>query len=149
MNRYSWVTLCLLVACATPPTKPAATPNMKADLDAALVVFKRNIDAIQRKDRAAYLANYRHDERLVRAGPEGVKVGFKSFAASTATTAAAWPTRLDAFDLKVFPISPGVVYGSYRYRVTINGETTEGWSERLFVRDEDGWRIAVTTAFPK
>jgi imidazolonepropionase-like amidohydrolase len=45
------------------------------------------------------------------------------------------------------PVAPGVVYGTYHYRVTQQGVTSEGVSERVFVRTPEGWKIAVSTAF--
>jgi imidazolonepropionase-like amidohydrolase len=46
------------------------------------------------------------------------------------------------------PISPGVAYGTYRYRVVDSSGSVRGISERLFVRTPEGWKVAVTTAFP-
>ncbi|HEY0783604.1 MAG TPA: hypothetical protein VGE98_14185, partial [Thermoanaerobaculia bacterium] len=46
------------------------------------------------------------------------------------------------------PIQPGIVYGSYRYRVRYGAREVSGLSERLFVSTPQGWRIAVTSAFP-
>ena len=45
------------------------------------------------------------------------------------------------------PVAPGVVYGTYHYRVTQRGVTSEGISERVFIRTPQGWKIAVSTAF--
>ena len=134
------------IACATVPAVPPVNPT--AELAEAKALFERNIKAIQDKDRDAYLASYRSDAGLVRAGPDGVKLGFEELATTTPTVAEAWPTSLEAFDLTVHYLAPGIVYGSYRYRVTIAGETTEGWSERVFIKGADGWRITVTTAYP-
>ena len=58
-----------------------------------------------------------------------------------------WPDHFQATDLRVHSLRPGVVYGQYRYRVRYGEEEQEGISERLFLQTEDGWRIAVTTAF--
>lgn len=150
MNRFV-LPLVFLAACASTPAPapaPAAPPpTAEADLAAAKGLFERNIRAIQDKDRDAYLACYRADERLIRAGADGAKLGFEELAAQTSSVAADWPSSLEAKDLVVHPIAPGVVYGTYRYKVTIKGVTTEGLSERVFVRDPEGWRIAVSTAF--
>jgi hypothetical protein len=44
-------------------------------------------------------------------------------------------------------VSPGVVYGAYRYRV-VQGGSTRGVSERVLVKQPDGtWKVAVSTAF--
>ncbi len=58
----------LMAACAGSSPKPSVVPAHQAnDLTAARALFKRNIDAIQQKDRAAYLATYRSDDGLVGA----------------------------------------------------------------------------------
>lgn len=142
--RHALVVTALLFGCAT---APAPAPVVPTDLTAVRALFERNIQAIRDKDRDAYLACYRADDRLVRAGKEGVKLGFEPLAAQTSSVASTWPTALEATDMVVHPIAPGVAYGAYRYRVTIAGVTTEGLSERVFVRGDEGWRIAVTTAF--
>jgi hypothetical protein len=54
----------------------------------------------------------------------------------------------EASDLQLVPVRPGVVYGTYRYRVRYGAEEQRGISERFFVKTKDGWRIAVTSAFP-
>ena len=59
-----------------------------------------------------------------------------------------WPDTLVARDLRLVPIAPGVVYGTYHYRQFVhNGPVIEGISERVFVKTPKGWRIAVSTAF--
>ena len=50
-------------------------------------------------------------------------------------------------DLRLTPVSPGVVYGTYRYRVRYGAEEHSGLSERLFLKTPKGWRIAVTSAW--
>lgn len=130
-------------ACATASHSGSAVD----DIAAARAVFQRNIEAIQAKDRDAYLACYRQDKRLIRAGGSGVNLGFEELAAGTSSVASEWPSKLEAHDLTLHSVRPGVVYGNYRYVVTIAGKTTTGWSERVFVADPGGWRIAVTTAF--
>jgi hypothetical protein len=151
-NTIGLITLLLHVGCATtaaapPPQEiPAATPE--ADLLGARAIFDKNIQAIQQKDKEAYLSTYRNDERLVRDGAEGVLLGYGSFAADVpATGSDDWPEKLIADDAAVQWVSPGVVYGTYRYRVTIKGVTTSGVSERVFLKGKEGWKIAVTTAF--
>lgn len=45
-------------------------------------------------------------------------------------------------------MKPGVVYGTYRYRVRYGKDESSGISERFFVKTGSGeWKIAVTTAF--
>ena len=45
------------------------------------------------------------------------------------------------------PFAPGIVYGTYRYRVRYGADEHSGLSERLFVKTPKGWKIAVTSAF--
>ena len=85
---------------------------------------------------------------LVRAGGEGVKLGYEDLATGTPTTAsAAWPSRLDATDVEVHWLAPGIVYGAYRYVVVIEGKETTGLSERVFLKRDGKWEISVSTAF--
>ncbi len=85
-----------------------------------------------------------HSDRLARTGPGGLELGFDGWSARRDST---WPDTLVARDLRLVPVAPGVVYGTYHYRVTQSGVTSEGVSERVFVRTPQGWRIAVSTAF--
>jgi hypothetical protein len=109
-----------------------------------LALFRANINAIHTRNHAGYLATYVQSPRLVRSGPEGPDLGFENW---SARQRASWPDTLIATDLRVFPIAPGVVYGTYRYDVRYGDSTSAGISERVFVRTPEGWRIAVTTAF--
>lgn len=117
-----------------------------AESDTAAVrrVFEENIRAIHQRDRARYLSLYLPSPDLARNGPGGLELGYALWSARRDST---WPDTLVARDLRVVPIAPGVVYGTYQYRVTQGGATSEGISERVFVRTPDGWRIAVSTAF--
>lgn len=114
-----------------------------SDLRNARAVFEENIAAIHAKDRARYLAVYLHDEKLVRTGPNGFATGYEDFAKGAG---AEWPSTLEATDLRLTPIRPGVVYGTYRYRVRYNANEILGVSERLFVETPQGWRVALTGA---
>ena len=125
---------------AGPTASAAAT-----DLEAARRLFETNLDAIRRRDAAAYRACYLESPNLVRSGPDGPTLGIESFVTPADDT---WPEALHAYDLRLVPVRPGVVYGSYRYRVVFDGVPTEGLSERVFIDTPDGWRIAVSTAFP-
>jgi imidazolonepropionase-like amidohydrolase len=115
----------------------------QSDLAAARKLFDRNIEAIHQRDREAYLALYLHSEKLVRGGPDGFTTGFADFAKGPG---ARWPDTLEASDIHLTPIQPGVVYGTYRYRVRYGAEEHSGISERLFLNTPQGWRIGVTGA---
>jgi hypothetical protein len=115
-----------------------------SDTTEARRVFEENIRAIHRRDRERYLSLYLVSPDFARNGPGGLELGYATWAARRDTT---WPDTLVARDLRVVPVAPGVVYGTYQYRVTQRGVTSEGISERVFVRTPDGWRIAVSTAF--
>ncbi len=126
----------------------AAAVEVDAELAAARALFERNIKAVQDRDRDGYLACYSPSDLLVRAGGDGVKTGYDDLASGTpANGSDEWPEKLKASNMQVFWLRPGLVYGTYDYRVTIAGETTTGVSERVFARGNDGWRIVVTTAF--
>lgn len=140
--------LALLVATAacTPAqintgvfARPAASDTVEARR-----VFEENIDAIHKRDRARYLATYLQTEGLARNGPGGLELGYEGWSARRDST---WPDTLIARNLRVHPIAPGVVYGTYCYTVTQKDTTSSGVSERVFLKTPQGWRIAVTTAF--
>ena len=133
------------LACRTTPVPvPAAVHATEGDTVDARRLFEENIASIHGRDRARYLATYLQTERLARNGPAGLELGFADWPARRDTT---WPDTLVARDLRLVPLAPGVVYGTYHYRVTQGGSTSEGISERVFVRTPQGWRIAVSTAF--
>jgi len=117
----------------------------KEDLAAARTLFEANLEAIRQRDREAYLACYLESDTLVRTGPEGFSLGFEAHAAQASDDT--WPDTFQAQDLRLVPVRPGIVYGTYRYRVRYGVEEHSGISERLFLRTDEGWRIAVTTAF--
>lgn len=137
--------LVVTAACAPPQTNTAAFARQAAsDTVAARRVFEENIDAIHKRDRARYLATYLQTDGLARNGPAGLELGFEGWSARRDST---WPDTLIARNLRVHPIAPGVVYGTYCYTVTQKDTTSSGVSERVFVKTPQGWRIAVTTAF--
>lgn len=125
-------------------SSPSAASGAATDTVEARQVFEANIRAIHQRDRAAYLSLYLHAPTLARTGPGGMELGFDDWPARRDTT---WPDTLVARNLRLVPVAPGVVYGTYHYRVSQGGETSEGVSERVFVRTPAGWRIAVSTAF--
>ncbi len=132
-------------ACATATVAPSAPiPFTAADSVEALALFRENIDAIHKRDRARYIATYLRSPRLARNGVDGLELGFDDWPARTSTS---WPDTLMARDLTVVPLAAGVVYGSYRYDVRNGDSVSSGISERVFVKTPGGWRIAVTSAF--
>lgn len=109
------------------------------DLGAARKLFAENLRAIRARDRAAYLACYRDANSVPVAGPEGLGRGVGKDST--------WPDVFDGRDLQLVPLRPGVVYGTYRYRVRYGAREHSGLSERVFLRTSQGWKIAVTSAF--
>lgn len=138
----------LLAATACSPVSPSRKgtdlPSITRDTIDARRLFEENIDAIHKRNRARYLATYLQTNTLARNGPAGLDLGYENWSARRDSS---WPDTLVATNLRVVPVSPGVVYGTYCYSVTQNDTTSHGVSERVFVRTPDGWRIAVTTAF--
>ncbi len=132
-----------VAACVAPATVPTPA-SISADTTEARALFEANIDAIHKRRREAYLATYAHIPTLARNGPSGLELGYEGWSARRDST---WPDTLIARNLKVVPIKPGVVYGTYCYTVTQNGTTTSGVSERVFLKTPEGWKIVVTTAF--
>ena len=133
------------MACAPVPASTASSSSSStSDSVEALRLFEQNIDAIHKRDRGRYLATYLHSNTLARNGPSGLDLGYENWSARRDST---WPDTLIARNLRVLPIRPGVVYGTYCYTVTQKDTTSSGVSERVFVKTPDGWRIAVTTAF--
>ncbi|MDL2719160.1 MAG: amidohydrolase family protein [Acidobacteriota bacterium] len=119
-------------------------PVVASDVDEARALFKRNLAAIHKRDKAAYLACYVDAKTLVRVTAEGPALGYEDFAKQAGEK---WPDTLVADDLSLTPVSPGIVYGTYRYRVRYGAEEHAGLSERLFLKTGKGWRIAVTSAW--
>jgi imidazolonepropionase-like amidohydrolase len=144
MNRFraALLTFTLLLPALAAPDLRA---DEKADLAAARGLFEANLQAIRDKDKDAYLACYLQSDQLVRTGPAGVDLGYAGLAA---TAGQGWPDHIDAQDLRLTPVRPGVVYGTYRYVVRYGAEEVAGLSERLFTETPQGWKIAVSTAFP-
>ena len=101
-----------------------------SDLRNARAVFEQNIAAIREKNRDKYLSLYLHSESLVRTGATGFATGYESFAKGAGGQ---WPDTIEATDMRLTPVRPGVVYGTYRYRVRYGANENIGVSERLFV----------------
>jgi len=136
--------LLFLTAACIPPASNAPASSPGADTTEARRLFESNIDAIHKHNRQSYLETYLHSALLARNGPGGLQLGYDGWSARRDST---WPDTLIARNLKVVPIAPGVVYGTYCYTVTQHDTTTSGVSERVFVKTSRGWKIAVTTAF--
>jgi len=138
--------LFVAIGCApmAPNTGPSPSVSSASDTVEARRLFEENIDAIHKRDRARYLATYLHTATLGRNGPAGLELGYEGWSARRDST---WPDTLVARNLRVLPIAPGVVYGTYCYTVTQKDTTSSGVSERIFLKTPEGWRIVVTTAF--
>ena len=138
-------------AAAAPAADPAAPSRAEdpsrsaADVAAARRVFEANLDAIRHRDRAAYLDCYLRSPTLARGGPDGFTLSYDSLAAARDS---GWPDHFEGLDLRLTPVEPGVVYGTYRYRVRYGAIEQSGVSERVFVETSEGWKIAVSTAYP-
>ena len=142
---------CLLAAGGRAPATAAApaqpsrpSPGEAADVVAARALFEANLQAIRDRDGKAYLACYLDAPNLPKTGAEGPELGFAGLAAGVGK---AWPDHIDAQDLQLVALRPGLVYGTYRYRVRYGAREVAGLSERLFVKTPGGWKITATTAF--
>jgi len=145
MRRSRVFMMVLAVGLALPSGAPCRAGESK-DVASARKVFEANLAAIAAKDRDAYLATYLDEETLARTGLEGPKLGFAAHAEQSRKDP--WPVVFEGHDLQLVPVRPGVVYGTYRYRVRYEaGEEHAGLSERLFLETKKGWKIAVTSAF--
>src|SRR3954452_21635031 len=108
--------------------------DSSGDIAAARAVFDQNINAIRQRDRDRYLSLYLHDAKLVRTGPTGFATGFDEFSKGAG---ARWPDDIEASDMHLTSLQPGLVYGTYRYRVRYGAEEHSGISERMFVKTSD------------
>jgi imidazolonepropionase-like amidohydrolase len=138
-----FLVLAPLGASADAQKKPAGNASA-SDLAAARALFERNLQAIRDKNVEAYLACYLDSPGLARTGPTGFELGYAGLAK---TAGHGFPDHFEGEDLRLTPVRPGVVYGTYRYRVRYGATEVAGLSERLFLETPKGWRIAVSTAF--
>src|SRR5258708_19449766 len=106
--RHSCLALTLAFLGAAPWLGSA--DDGAADLGAARSLFEKNIDAIRRRDREAYLACYRRSDRLARGGPTGFVTGLEEFVKAAGER---WPDVIDASDLHLAPVQAGVVYRTH------------------------------------
>jgi imidazolonepropionase-like amidohydrolase len=127
-----------------PATKRTHAPQGTSDLAAARALFETNLQAIRDRDGKTYLACYLDSTSLPRTGPDGFELGRAGLAAGIGK---AWPDHIDASDLQLVALEPGLVYATYRYRVRYGSQEVAGLSERLFVKTSSGWKITATTAF--
>jgi imidazolonepropionase-like amidohydrolase len=144
LETVARVAIAMLVAITVTSGGPESIADVDDDLAAARELFERNLDAIKQRDREAYLACYLQTDALVRTGPTGYQLGFADHAAQSSDSS--WPDVFEGRDLRLTPIESGIVYGTYRYRVSYAGDEHRGISERLFVKTDDGWKIALTGA---
>lgn len=135
----------LVLALLSTAAGAVAGADELSEIASARQVFEKNLQAIRDKNREVYLSCYLESERLARTGPDGFELGYAGLAA---TAGQGWPDHIDAEDLRLTPVRPGVVYGTYRYRVRYGANEVSGLSERVFVETPQGWKIAVSTAFP-
>jgi len=148
MLGHRWALKALVwaaVLLSLPPALASEPAGESGDLRAARQLFEANLEAIRNRDAKAYLSCYLPSDLLARTGPEGSELGYAGLAKSTGT---AWPDRFEGIDLRLVPVRKGLVYGTYRYRVRYGEREESGISERLFLKTKEGWKIAVTTAFP-
>ena len=141
----AWASSWLVLAAIGFGSAPApARSETVSDVTEARTLFLRNLDAIQRRDRAGYLNCYLASPLLAVTGAQGFVLGYDAFARNAGD---AWPDQFEARDLWLTPIKAGIVYGTYRYRVRYGDVEQSGLSERLFLDTPGGWRIAMTSAF--
>jgi imidazolonepropionase-like amidohydrolase len=133
----------LIVAAILFASAPQLRADEAADVKAARSVFEANINAIRQRNREQYLTYYLHTARLARGGPAGFTTGYDDFAKGIGEH---WPDMIEANDIHLVSVQPGLVYGTYRYRVRYGNDEHSGISERLFVHTPDGWKITVTGA---
>src|SRR5664279_1366018 len=69
-----------------------------SDLSDARALFERNLAAIQKRDKAAYLSCYFDSRSLVRTTPEGPLLGYEEFEKQAGEK---WPDTLVADDLQL------------------------------------------------
>ncbi len=137
----------LLLGVSVNAQKPAARAADAADtldIAAARSLFEKNLQAIRDKNKDAYLSCYLDSAGLARTGSTGFELGYAGLAKNAGQ---GWPDHFSAEDLRLTPIRPGVIYGTYRYRVRYGAREDAGLSERVFLKTEKGWKIAVSTAF--
>lgn len=137
----------LLGLAAAGCVAPNAASLKEREVAEARQVFEDNLDAIRRRDVEAYLAGYLPTGDFVYLGPEGISRGFAGFAAARRAEPG-FPDSLAAGAPELTWIAPGVVHVAYPFAARQGAVTGAGWSERILVRTQAGWRIAVTSVIP-
>src|SRR5436190_2587297 len=108
----------------------AAATAAADDVAAARSLFEKNLDAIKRKDKDAYLACYLNAPTFVKTGADGSQRGYDLLAKE----AGEWPDTFEGLALDLVSLRPGLVYGTYRYRVRYGAREESGISERFFLK---------------
>lgn len=134
-----------LMCCA--PMMACGRPDLDAmraqDLTGTMAALESNLSAIHERDAEAYLAHYLDSPQFVVATAGGIEQGFYWFAEARRASEQ-WPDTFITERPTFRWIAPGVVWGAFAYTSVEDGDTTRGVSERLFVKTERGWKIAVT-----
>ncbi|KPK04755.1 MAG: hypothetical protein AMS20_08225 [Gemmatimonas sp. SG8_28] len=139
MRTLLFIPLLLLVACVGPRVEGIRS----RDLEQAALALEQNLRAIAGHDVDAYLSQYLDSPDLIVASADSLRRGYLMFAeARRASTD--WPDTLIAGDPTLVWIAPGVVWAAFEYGGVVGADTARGWSERLFVKTQYGWKIAVT-----
>lgn len=146
--KRTWLVPILAVLVCGPTSAQSKAPQKaeapSSDVAAARALFEKNLQAIRDKNKDAYLACYLDSPELARTGATGPALGYADLAKNAGQ---GWPDHFEAEDLRLTPVRPGVVYGTYRYRVRYGAREEAGLSERVFLETPKGWKIAVSTAF--
>jgi hypothetical protein len=131
--------LLLLTAC----TAPRVEGVRSRDLEQAALALERNLQAIAGHDVEAYLSQYLDSPDFVVASADSLRRGYLLFAEARRASDD-WPDTLITGDPAFVWIAPGVVWAAFEYGGVVGADTARGWSERLFVKTAQGWKIAVT-----
>lgn len=134
----------LLVASCLSPRVDALRDR---ELVEARTAFEQNLAAIRRGDVDGYLSGYLSSADFVFLGPDGVERGFAPFAAARRSDPQ-FPDSLASGAPQLTWLAPGVVHVAYPYVAQQGTVAGKGWSERVFVKTPDGWKIAVTGVIP-
>jgi hypothetical protein len=148
VNRSTALTLLGLVACVLGCAERAAREIRASDLREASEAIQLNIAAIQRHDVEAYLAQYLDSPDLIVVTPDSLRRGYLFFAEARRASDQ-WPDTLIAADPTTVWIAPGVVWGAFAYASVVGLDTIRGVSERLVVKTNQGWKIAITGAMER